>query len=150
MGKPFENVTLPEGTTIGQFKINNPTLSYLSEITLIYHDLQLQVDSIRGEIMDGKKLKEINTALIVVAVVYTLLMAMIFAPMNSGSDAINRSRDESDTMVSIYTGTPPRLDNMEIWEDIPEMTVSVAGGNNPSDVSLKSMYNDTHIFVMAE
>ncbi len=150
MGKPFENVTLPEGTTIGQFKINNPTLSYLSEITLIYHDLQLQVDSIRGEIMDGKKLKEINTALIVVAVVYTLLMAMIFAPMNSGSDAINRTRDESDTMVSIYTGTPPRLDNMEIWEDIPEMTVSVAGGNNPSDVSLKSMYNDTHIFVMAE
>jgi len=39
---------------------------------------------------------------------------------------------------------------MAIWDTIPELTVSVAGGNIPGDVKLQSMYNDTHIFVKAE
>jgi hypothetical protein len=57
------------------------------------------------------------------------------------------------TLNSVYTSTAPTLDgeaDEEIWASASEAVITVTGGTIPGDVTLKSVYTDTHIYIYAE
>lgn len=100
--------------------------------------------------MTSKKLKILQKEIACIFVVFTLFIGAIVTPLSSSSNQNDGTRAEADTLVSIYTETTPMLDNMALWDDVPETTVLVSGGNINGDVTLQSMYNDTHVFIKAE
>ncbi len=58
-----------------------------------------------------------------------------------------------DTLVSLYVETAPTLDGVAdeaFWADAEELEVSVVGGGANGDVTMKSVFTDTDVFIYAE
>jgi len=58
-----------------------------------------------------------------------------------------------DTMRAVYTEDAPDVDgdvDEEAWDAATPLTIAVAGGTMPGDITLKALYNDTHIFIQKQ
>lgn len=58
-----------------------------------------------------------------------------------------------DTMRAVYTEDAPVVDgdvSEEAWDAAAPLTIAVAGGTMPGDITLKALYDDTHIFIQKQ
>ncbi|MCK4970409.1 MAG: hypothetical protein KAS77_07775, partial [Thermoplasmata archaeon] len=58
-----------------------------------------------------------------------------------------------DTMRAVYTEDAPDVDgnvDEEAWDAAAPLTIAVAGGTMPGDITLKALFNDTHIFIQKQ
>jgi hypothetical protein len=75
------------------------------------------------------------------------LLSVAFAPMSTTLGA------DDGNLVSHYTETAPTLDGVAdeaAWADAEELVISVAGGDANGDITLKSVFTDTDVYVYAE
>ncbi len=60
---------------------------------------------------------------------------------------------DENTLRSARTSTPPVIDgdaSDKVWETALPLEINLEFGNNPGDITLRSLHNDTHMFTQAQ
>jgi len=87
--------------------------------------------------------------LLAMMVLGAFVLSIAFSPMTTTLGA----GDSGDPLVSLYVGTAPTLDGVAdeaFWGDADELVISVVGGGANGDVTLKSVFTDTDVYIYAE
>jgi hypothetical protein len=101
--------------------------------------------------IEGLKVNRRRSALAVVLAV-TLLMGTAINPTTDTQGA-NGGPGGPRALLSLRVSTSATMDGVAdeaFWAEAVELVVTLKGGSNPGDVSLKSVYNDEDIFFYSE
>jgi hypothetical protein len=73
--------------------------------------------------------------------------------LTRGSGAWEFNPIPEDTMRAVWADTAPDIDgdlSDGAWAGASPLTVSLSGGDNPTDVTLRALYNESHIFIQKQ
>ncbi len=92
--------------------------------------------------------------------VYTDTDIYIYAEWQDPTMSITRGKGaweyqpvDENTLRSARTSTPPVIDgdaSDKVWGTALPLQINLEFGNNPGDITLRSLHNDTHIFTQAQ
>ena len=88
-------------------------------------------------------------ALLAMIVLGVFVLSIAFSPM---STTLGQG-DGDDVLVSLAVDTAPTLDGLAdeaLWADAEELVVSLSGGDANGDVTMKSVFTDTEVYIYAE
>ena len=88
-------------------------------------------------------------ALLAMIVLGVFVLSIAFSPM---STTLGQG-DGDDVLVSLAVDTAPTLDGVAdeaLWADAEELVVSLSGGDANGDVTMKSVFTDTDVYIYAE
>lgn len=88
-------------------------------------------------------------ALLAMIVLGAFIVSVAFSPM---STTLGQG-DGDDVLVSLAVDTAPTLDGVAdeaLWADAEELVVSVSGGDANGDITMKSVFTDTDVYIYAE
>ena len=161
MGALLVSVALtPLGTTLGQgdgsdtlvslYVDTAPTLDGMAD-EAFWADADELVISVSGGDANGD---------IKMRSVYTDTDIYIYAEWDDPTMSLTRGGGAwlynpvpEDTMRAVYTEDAPDVDgnvDEEAWDAAAPLTIAVAGGTMPGDITLKALFNDTHIFIQKQ
>jgi hypothetical protein len=94
--------------------------------------------------------KKRKRAMAVTTVIVAMLAGAALMPFGT---TLGQGSPAAGTLVSLNTDTAPTVDGVAdeaIWADAEELVVSVVGGGANGDVTFKSVFTDTDIYIYAE
>jgi hypothetical protein len=94
-----------------------------------------------------RRRKEAITALFIASI---MLIGAALIPLGS---TLGQGGGDGNTLVSLHVDSAPTLDGMAdeaIWADAEELVISVTDGGADGDITFKSVFTDTDVYIYAE